>query len=371
MADDQLHVGFTADASGVTSASGQASAAIKQIADAVGAAQKAMTQLQSAITAAFAKPDASGAQAAADQASAAAASGAQAVVTSATSAAQQQIALQQAVVAAVQADEALKTALAAAGLDQRGKASKSAAQQMEQDWDHAITSTTQRFADGLLKMGQGTESFQKVINQTASALETSVVNSVARMVSTWLIGESQKLFSTKAAVQAQTSTEAAGAAQSRLISFETAQKQALNNAVSAASGAYNAMAGIPVIGPLLGAAAAAAAFTAVEAYGALASAAGGYDIPAGVNPLVQAHAQEMILPARIANPMRDMLADYSGGGAGSAASGADGAGGGDTHHWHISAMDARSFETYLRRNSDTLAGVLNDKVRAGAKISGR
>ncbi len=41
-----------------------------------------------------------------------------------------------------------------------------------------------------------------------------------------------------------------------------------------------------------------------------ASAAGGYDIPSGVNPMTQLHEEEMVLPAKYANAIRDM----SGGG---------------------------------------------------------
>ncbi len=370
MADNQLQVSFSGDASGLTSAAGQAGDAIKQITDAVTAVQKSLGQLQTALGMAFRKPDTSGVQSAAEAATAAVSATAAAMAVGAGAGLDAEVDAQAAALVAVAAGQTEQTATVTAGFNQRVQASKSAASQMQSDWERAVTTTTQHFADGLLKMGQGTESFQKVVNQTANALETSLVNSAAKMLSTWINTEMQKLFVTQASVQARNASETTGAAESRLLSFETAQKQALNNAAAAAGAAYNAMAGIPVVGPALGAAAAAATFTAVEAFGALASAAGGYDIPAGIDPLVQAHAQEMILPARIANPMRDMLSDYAAGGSGPTAASAA-SGGGDTHNWHISALDSRSFETFLRRNSDTLAGVLNDKVRAGAKVAGR
>jgi hypothetical protein len=104
------------------------------------------------------------------------------------------------------------------------------------------------------------------------------------------------------------------------------------------------MAGIPVIGPGLGAAAAALAFTAVEAYGNLASASGGYDI-GSENPLTQLHAREMVLPASIAQPLRQSIANGS-------MSGDGGGGGGGTtninHNWSVSALDARSVKGMLR-----------------------
>ena len=50
--------------------------------------------------------------------------------------------------------------------------------------------------------------------------------------------------------------------------------------------------------------------------GLLASASGGFDIPSGMNPLTQLHEQEMVLPAHIANPLRENLADGGGMGGG-------------------------------------------------------
>jgi len=79
--------------------------------------------------------------------------------------------------------------------------------------------------------------------------------------------------------------------------------------------AFAATAAIPMIGPLMapGAAATAtaiaegfAATTSAMAMASVASAEGGYDIPAGVNPMTQLHEQEMVLPKPQANVIRDM-----------------------------------------------------------------
>ena len=99
--------------------------------------------------------------------------------------------------------------------------------------------------------------------------------------------------------------------------------------------------------PLVRAAAAGVTFVAVEAIGAMASAAGGYDIPAGVNPVTQLHQEEMVLPATLANPMRAMLAN------GGQAPGAQGAGGGksdsgDHYHVTVHAFDAPGVERMMR-----------------------
>jgi hypothetical protein len=44
------------------------------------------------------------------------------------------------------------------------------------------------------------------------------------------------------------------------------------------------------------------------------SAARGYDIPAGVNPVTQLHEKEMVLPQPQANVIRDLAKDGGGGG---------------------------------------------------------
>lgn len=130
-------------------------------------------------------------------------------------------------------------------------------------------------------------------------------------------------------------------------------KEVMNNAAVAASGAYAATAAIPIVGPALAPGAASLAYANVSAMAAGLSARGGYDIPAGVNPLVQTHEREMILPADIADPMREMVA---GGGSPRGR-------GGDTYHIH--AMDSRSFEQFLRRNPTALARAGREAYRDG------
>ena len=120
------------------------------------------------------------------------------------------------------------------------------------------------------------------------------------------------------------------------------------DANKAASGAYSAVAGIPIVGPILAPAAAVAAFTAVMAYDVF-SAEGGFDIPAGLNPVTQLHEREMVLPASIAEPLRSGLA-----GGGNRA-------GGDIH---IHAVDAASFQRLLSNNKGAVAKALRGAHRA-------
>ena len=97
------------------------------------------------------------------------------------------------------------------------------------------------------------------------------------------------------------------------------------NATQAASGAAASQAAIPITGPALAAAAMGAMFALVMGLVGggggsktsttttrIPSAAGGWDIPAGINPLTQLHENEMVLPAEHAQTIREM-AGQSGG----------------------------------------------------------
>ena len=119
---------------------------------------------------------------------------------------------------------------------------------------------------------------------------------------------------------------AQGAASAAVVAAKTGETAAVvgANAAQAATGAAASQASVPWVGPALAMAAAAAMMSFVMGMGGkggstttttrIPSASGGFDIPRGLNPLTQLHEQEMVLPAHIANPLRDSLAQ--GGGAG-------------------------------------------------------
>jgi hypothetical protein len=86
-------------------------------------------------------------------------------------------------------------------------------------------------------------------------------------------------------------------------------------AAKAAASAWAAMVGVPFIGPVLAPAVALGTLAAVLALaGNLRSAAGGFDVPAGLNPVTQLHGGEMVLPKKYADVVRGMAGGGSGGG---------------------------------------------------------
>jgi phage-related minor tail protein len=89
--------------------------------------------------------------------------------------------------------------------------------------------------------------------------------------------------------------------------------------------AFASTAAIPIVGPAAAPAAAAAAVAFAETFAgaataaaaaSVASARGGFDVPAGVNPLTQLHEREMVLPRRQADVIREMARNPGGAGGG-------------------------------------------------------
>lgn len=141
-------------------------------------------------------------------------------------------------------------------------------------------------------------------------------------------------------------------------------KSIMLSAWEAMAGAWAALSAIPIVGPALGVAAGIAAFAGVSALvGKVASARGGYDIPAGVNPMTQLHEEEMVLPKQHANTIRAMGAAVRNGTL-------DTGGGGDSKpafspSFNISATDSKSFVRMLRDHNSELSRILKDYARNG------
>lgn len=153
-----------------------------------------------------------------------------------------------------------------------------------------------------------------------------------------------------------TETAATTAASAAAVGTKVAETTVVGtaNGIQAGTGALAAMSAIPIVGPALGIAAMAAMIAAATgALGGLKSAAGGYDIPAGINPLTQLHAEEMVLPASIANPLRQLV---EGGG------GERRTGGGSVVYNDYSGQLTRS---QIRANARMIADELSRATRDG------
>lgn len=129
--------------------------------------------------------------------------------------------------------------------------------------------------------------------------------------------EGAKTGATVAGAATRTATEAAASTAAKGFSISTALTDIASNAVRAATGAYAAIAGIPIVGPVLAPAAAAAALYGVYALGkSMFSAEQGFGSVPYDGAVTELHKEEMVLPAKYANPLRDGLVNGNGLGGG-------------------------------------------------------
>lgn len=143
----------------------------------------------------------------------------------------------------------------------------------------------------------------------------------------------------------------------KVSAIKTALSDISASAARAGAAAFASTAAIPVVGPELAPAAGAAAYSGAMGFAALlpaASAAKGYDIPGGINPVTQLHQREMVLPAHIADPLRDSLAG-------------GGLGGGTTVQLNVQAIDGRSVAEFFRANGDHVYDAVQRAVRQGRR----
>ena len=227
-----------------------------------------------------------------------------------------------------------------------------------------VLSRFKKMTDGMSKAFAQTASdlimkkttWAKVFSSLEGQVLDAVIQSGAKQVAAFAMGQLQKLMLQKSAAVAGAATEKASGA----VTIQS-------DAGKAAAGAYAAVSQLPFVGWLLAPGAAAAAYAATMAF----SAEGGWgEVPYDGAPTVL-HKQEMVLPAKFANPLRSLL-----GGASlpslnqaqlaasplSAVSPAFGGGGGTTN-LAIHATDAKSFRRLLSEHSDHIAREVSKATR--------
>ena len=188
------------------------------------------------------------------------------------------------------------------------KLNQEAAKAQKAEWDKAFGSITQAFDQSIKGMIMGTQTLQKSLTNIWSAIAMSFLNTmVIKPATDWAEGLARQLAVKLGWQKSVAANDAASAAADAAV-----QGAANVGKITADSGVT--FAGVfanlaPFMGP---AAAGPAAASQAEVLSMLSlavpSAAGGYNIPAGINPLVQTHAEEMILPKDLSNAVRGMAA---------------------------------------------------------------
>lgn len=224
----------------------------------------------------------------------------------------------------------------------------------QSNWSGMLGGIQSSWTSGLNGILTGTMSTQGLLQGIFGSIGTAFIeNMVTKPLMAWMFGETAKTGATVAGVGVRTAAEAGGAAMSVAIWGAATIENIIASAWQAMAGAFAAMSAIPIIGPVLGVAAASAAGAFV--FGLVknvASAEGGYDIPAGTNPMTQLHEQEMVLPKQYANVIRQ------------AANGDGQLGGGNNYHYNDHS--GRLTPADIRRNARVFAEEMQKLRRNGA-----
>jgi len=182
------------------------------------------------------------------------------------------------------------------------------------------------FENTIASMLQGMMTLRQGLQALWGAVLQGFTQFIAKKVVAWALGETAQTGATVAGNATRTTSDWGAALQSVAANAWSAVKNIAIKAWEVAASVYAAIAAIPYVGPFLAPVMAIAATGVVMGFAAnIASASGGYDIPAGLDPITQLHEQEMVLPAKHANVIRS-LADQEPG---------QGGGGGDTGPIHI------------------------------------
>jgi hypothetical protein len=204
-----------------------------------------------------------------------------------------------------------------------------------------VKSAMDQSISGFLK---GTESFSKAWQTMWSDMVVAMVQRLADMMLKWIQHHVTMLVVHATTKQAEVTTEAAAATEKNTIQATGHMKEMTRTAERAAGHAYDAVVGIPIVGPVLAPVAAGVAFAAVEAFGMMSAEGGQYLVPGP--QLTMLHSQEMVLPAGLASRMRDVVDGRVG---------SDGGGGVTVVVNHsVNAMDAESFQGVIRRHGNII-----------------
>lgn len=189
-------------------------------------------------------------------------------------------------------------------------------------WQEAQQQMSQAFTAMLTRA----QSFRQAMNGFFKSMGQTFIQ---EMVTKPLMGLMRRMVQESAIYKTIFGTketlETAAAAKTAATKATETTEVVSSNAVQAASGAAASQASIPYVGPILAVAAMAAMMTAVMGLMGggggsqttttttrIPSAAGGWDIPAGINPLTQLHENEMVLPAEHAQTIREMAGQQGG-----------------------------------------------------------
>lgn len=184
-------------------------------------------------------------------------------------------------------------------------------QRIANEWSSALQPVKQAIGGLYEDMKAGTNSWENNVTKALRTVWNSFLGALEKMAEQWLINQLVMTQAQAAGATTRTAIQTTETGTGMALQGSTAFASILNYAWTAAAGAFSAMAGIPYIGPILAVAAGAAALAAVIGFGSnIVSAEGGWDRVPYDGAKAVLHKNEMVLPARYANPLREMLTGF-------------------------------------------------------------
>lgn len=237
--------------------------------------------------------------------------------------------------------------------------SEQSAKDYQKTWQDRLKPVTQAFGQSINGMIQGTLTLKQAERNMLQSVLAEFIQSGIDMVAHGIANQEAQNAAAAAGAATRVTIAQTAAAETKTAEASTAQGQIMTAAATAAAKAYQAIVGIPYVGPILAPIAAGVAFAGVEAFTAdIASAEGGWERVPADGMMTRLHYNEMVLPAHVAEPVRQMAKN---GGKG---------GGGEIHHHHysIQAYDTRGVGDLIRRRGKEISAAVQHLGRRGYRV---
>lgn len=206
-------------------------------------------------------------------------------------------------------------------------------------WDGYFSSITDGFGNAINGMVFQGLTLQQAMGNIFQNILGQLIQTGVKMAANWVTTQLAMTSATVAGAATRTTAEVASAKASTMANAGAAIKNIMTKAVEVFANVYNAIAGIPYVGPFLAPVmAVAAGATIVGLVGKVASAEGGWDRVPYDGAQAILHKEEMVLPAPLAEGIRGLVESGQRGG------------GGVTIH----ALDRRDVQRYFDDNADSL-----------------
>lgn len=223
----------------------------------------------------------------------------------------------------------------------------------EESFSQIFNAMTSQFANSLTGMITGTVTATEGIRQIFASMITSLINMFIQMGLEWVKVELSKMLFAQKTQAVITGTKAAGTAAE--IGLETTSVGVVV-AGEAGKGAARTAAWWAGVNPFVALGLGVAMGAAIAALaGGFRSAAGGWaNVPVD-GAMAQLHKGEMVLPAKLAEGVRNMVDG--------------GQSGGGVNNYYIQAMDASSFDTYVKANAGSIFAANKLALRNGSQFA--